>query len=206
MTRTTSFLVDDFSAQVADATGLVQAAESSSAFLYTKRLYIYEAAYLLVFSAWENLLEQSFLRFLCGYSNGAGALTKNGTWTRPNSIAAADTMVLGRKQFTLWHNPTYVIGRSKGYFVSGPHEAILASALGEIECFAAIRHFVAHRNRDTGIKFQAAATRLSGAPVLGGRAGRLLRTRTMDTVTGADVTWFERISADLVRYATQVAG
>lgn len=205
MTRTTSFLVDELSARIAEARELVDAVEGSSSFLYTRRLFIYEAAYLLAFSAWENLLEQSFFRFLCGCAAGAGVPARFGSWSRPKTIQTANTLILGGRAHLLWHNPGQVISRSKRYFSLGPHEIVLLSALSDIENFAAIRHYVAHRNADTGIKFQAAATSLTGAPVHGGRAGRLLRATTVDAVTGLKVTWFERITADLERYATQIA-
>ena len=204
MPRTTAFLADEFRARTGEAKELAQTAEGSKEFLYTRRLYIYEAAYLLAFSAWENALEQSFLRFLCGFRNTAGVPTRAGTWARPSNLHDANLLVLGGRRFKLWHGPHDVIDRSKGYFASGPHEVVLQSALAEIEDFAAIRHFVAHRNQDTALKFQAAATRLTGAPILGGRAGRMLRNDTIDPVTGSQVTWLERICADLERYASQI--
>lgn len=41
--------------------------------LYPARLEtLYEAAYLRVFISWELFLEESFLRFLCGYSSPTG--------------------------------------------------------------------------------------------------------------------------------------
>ena len=206
MPRATSFLVDDLSSRIDEAKDLAQAAEGSRAFLYTRRLYIYEAAYLLAFSAWENLLEQSFLRFLCGFRNRGGVPARAGAWVRPDTITAAYTASLSGRRYNLWHNPQDVIGRSRGFFANGPHEAVLLSALADIDDFAAIRHFVAHRNQDTRLKFQVAATRLTGAPILGGRAGRLLRSSTTDTVTGLPVTWLERICSDLHRYADQIAG
>jgi hypothetical protein len=63
MPKSTSFLVSDLADQLREAIEIAEAAENSSTFLYTRRLYVYEAAYLLAFSAWENMLEQSFLRF-----------------------------------------------------------------------------------------------------------------------------------------------
>lgn len=206
MARTTAFLVAQLSSRVSEARDLAQAAEGSSSFLYTRRLYIYEAAYLLAFSAWENMLEQCFLRFLCGYGNGTGVPARTGTWIRASNVTNANITLLAGKQFLLWHNPAIVVARSKGYFAMGPHEVVLTSALSEVEDFAAIRHYVAHRNHDTELKFQSAATRLTGAPIQGGRAGRLLRSTTTDPVTGAQVTWLERIAADLERYALQIAG
>ena len=204
MPRSTAFLAGEIRAQIDEARELIFAAEGAGNFLYARRWYVYEAAYLLAFSAWENLLEQTFYRFLCGYQNSSGLPLRNGTWTRPRDVAAAEALVLNGRQYVLWHNPAFVIGRSQGYFNGAPHETVLQSALHDFEDFAAIRHYVAHRTEDTKRKFQLAATRLSGAPTIGARAGRLPRSKTIDPVSGAQVTWFERIVADLNRYAAQI--
>lgn len=205
MGRDTRFLVDELSSQTSEAIELIQIGEKSRDFLYNRRLHIYEAAYLIVFSAWENFLEQSFLRFLCGYSSSGRRHSPVSGRRFSGNIAAAHETVLSGRKYILWHNPNFVIERSKKYFVSGPHEYVLSSALSDIENFASIRHFVAHRNIDTSLKFQKAATDLTGAPIVGGRPGRLLRRKTIDVVTGSDVTWFEKISNDLLRYANQIA-
>ncbi|MGJ7521712.1 hypothetical protein ACSFA0_14590 [Variovorax sp. LT1P1] len=206
MPRSTAFLIDEMAASLAEATGIVQAAEGSSVFVYSRRLYVYEAAYLLAFSAWENFLEQSFLRFMCGYASSSGAPTATTTWGKPSNLTGAMTTLLGGKPFKLWHNPQHVVGRSQGFFVGGAHELVVASALADIEDFAAIRHYVAHRSADTEVKFQASARRLTGAGIVGGRAGRLLRSSTIDPVSGDHMTWMDRICLDLRRYALQIAG
>jgi hypothetical protein len=206
MPKSTAFLVSDLADQLREALEIAEAAENSSTFLYTRRLYVYEAAYLLAFSAWENMLEQSFLRFMCGYRPMSGVPVATATWARPKNLTAAIALLLGTSPYKLWHNPQHVIARSQRYFVRGPHEIVLTSALADIQDFAAVRHYVAHRSADTQQKFQAAARRLSGASVVGARAGRLLRSSTIDPVTSLQVTWLERVCADLERYAKQVAG
>lgn len=205
MARFTGFLAADFSQRILEAKDLAQVSEAASTFTYTRRLFIYEASYLLAFSAWENFLEQAFLRFLCGYSNSVGALVSCGAHPRPQTLTAAHLLVLNGQNFKLWHGPNLVVNRSKLFFTLGPHETVLMSALADIESFAAIRHFVAHRNHDTSVKFQLAATALSGSPVFGGRAGRFLRNQTTDPVTGLNVNWLDRICTDLERYAAQIA-
>ena len=208
MPKSTAFLVSDLVDQLREALQIAEAAENSSTFLYTRRLYVYEAAYLLAFSAWESMLEQSFLRFMCGYrqKSGVPVATATATWARRRNLTAAMALLLGASQYKLWHNPQHVIARSQGYFVNGPHEIVLTSALADIQDFAAVRHYVAHRSADTRQKFQAAARRLSGASIVGARAGRLLRSSTIDPVTSLQVTWLERMCADLERYAKQIAG
>jgi hypothetical protein len=205
-TRSTAFLVPQFREQLNEAEEIARIAEGSSDFVYAKRLFVYEAAYLLAFSAWENLLEQSFVRLLAGYSNTAGVAVLAPGIVRPSTVADAVSLVLGTKSYRLWHNPADVIRRAQGFFFSGgPHEAVLVSALADIGDFATIRHYVAHRSADSRAKFLAASQRLSGVSLLGTRAGRFLRSTTVDPVTGNDVTWLSRICSDLDRYANQVA-
>lgn len=210
MPRRTSFLIDEFEQRLDEARDLAALADGTSSFVYTRRLHIYEAAYLLAFSAWESFLEQAFLRFMCGYRNAAGAHTSTGTWQRPRTIAVAyaTLLAIGPKphQFLLWHGPNFVIQRARSCFVNGAHEVVVSSAQHDLEDFAAVRHHVAHRNANTKHKFQQAALRLSGTQVLGGRAGRFLRASTVDPVTLDNVTWLERICFDLHRYAGQIAG
>lgn len=209
MPKTTTFLVRRFCCQVDEALDLARAADGAVAFMSTRRMFVYEAAYLLAFSAWESFLEQAYLRFMCGYRNAHGIQSSTETWVKASSLTDAYTKLLARHpktyQYLLWHGPAFVINRSRLCFVNGAHEVVIASAQTDIEDFAAIRHHVAHRSEDTEKKFQNAALRLSGSTVLGGRAGRFLRARTTDPVTGADVSWLERISIDLQRYASQIA-
>lgn len=209
MPKTTAFLVRELEERHEEALDLAQASELTQVFSLSRRFYVYEAAYLLAFSAWESFLERSFLRFMCGYGNSHGQpqLVLPG---HANSLAVAHQRLLnlgGRpQQYLLWHNPIYVIQRSSGVFRTGPHETVVQTVFGDISDFAAIRHHVAHRSHDTQIKFQQAALRLSGTIVLGGRAGRMLRGQTIDPVTQSQVSWLDRICLDLRRYARQIAG
>lgn len=205
MASVTRFLAAEFSERLLEAKEFAQAAEGSSVFVHTRRLYVYEAAYLLAFSAWENLLEQAFIRFLCGYENSNGPIAKIGNWTRPHTIADANALMLGRRPYLLWHNPVQVVSRVQDYFQLGPHESVLQSALQDLQCFAAVRHYIAHRNQDTRTKFDVAVTQLTGALIHGGRAGRFLRLPTIDPVSTLQVRWLDRICDDLERYAAQIA-
>lgn len=204
--RSTAFLVPQFRDQLSEAEDIASTAEVSSDFVYAKRLFVYEAAYLLAFSAWENLLEQSFVRQLAGYRNAGGVPAVAPGIVRPTTVADGVLMVLGGKTFRLWHNPADVISRAQKFMPDGPHDTVLTSASVDISDFAAIRHYVAHRSADSRTKFVVAARRLSGVGLLGTRAGRFLRSQTIDPISGAAVSWLQRICADLERYAQQIAG
>jgi len=208
MPKTTSFLVGTLDKRLTEAVDLAQTVEGTSTFTYTRRLYVFEAAYLLAFSAWEGFLEETFLRFVCGYANSSGQQQRVIGVSRTRTMSAAYAAVLaagGRNQtYLLWHSPSYPINRSRNFFINGAHETVVSSVQGDIADFAAVRHHVAHRNKDTERKFQMAALRLGGSAVKGGRAGRFLRLPTIDPVTGQPVNWLERICGDLRRYGMQI--
>jgi len=204
--RHTAALVAEFRGRAAEALDLSAAAESSPTFTYTRRLHIYEASYLLLFCAWENFLEQSLVRFLCGYRNTGGAYARVGGAAHFPSVAAAYAHLLGGKPYLLWHGAQETIDRSNLHLTGGPHAAVVGSALSDLRSFAAIRNHVAHRTENTRSKFDDASRALIGHVVKAGRAGRLLRTQTTLPATGVQCTWLDRINADLGNYAQQIAG
>src|SRR5688572_12813549 len=104
MPRRTANLVRMFGNRITEAQELVQMVEASVAFSYTRRLYVYEAAYLLAFSAWENFLEESLLRFLCGYRNRRRTFARVGGAPHHRSLAAAKISLYGASSYLLWHN------------------------------------------------------------------------------------------------------
>ena len=209
MPKLTAFLVARLQESFDESLDLSARAEKSSEFVYTSRLHVYEAAYLMAFCAWENFLEEVTLRFLCGYENNGGVAIMQPGKHRQADLADARSALYGSNDFLLWHNPSYPIKRSRAWFLNGPVETVIDSAKGEIESFANIRHFVAHRNEDSKEKFDAASRALKGtatvaAGVLGLRAGRFLRESV--TELGVTTSWQARICADLRKLADQIAG
>lgn len=202
--RTTHFLLARFRANCDEALRLTTLAEKSPLFTHTSCLHIYEAAYLLIFCAWESILEESFVRFLCGYHNGSGAQSLAAGKILSADLALARAELFGNQTYLLWHSPHYSIKRSKKWFVNGTHESVVGSAAVDIQDFASIRHYIAHRSKDSSQQFDTAARRLSGAGVLGTRAGRFLRQGTIDPQTGLRVRWIDRIYSDLDSYAKQI--
>src|SRR5437016_9100007 len=76
----------------------------------------YEMAFLKVFIAWEDVLEQSFIRYLCGYGNSAGPQTPVASVTFAGKLNAAEAQLYAGSNYLLWHNPQHVIKRSKRFF------------------------------------------------------------------------------------------
>lgn len=162
---------------------------------------LYELAYLRIFGAWELHLEGIFLRSLCGYVSRAGQETLRPGLMHYRTLATAETAMLGGRAYQLWHNPTAVIGRCQGFIRSGPgypaaQETTISSNLANLENLAAIRHRIAHTQRDARLRFDAACVTIAGRTYRGSRPGKLLRD--WDTSVVPPQRWIRSFERTLV--------
>lgn len=164
-------LARTFSDEMRAAVELAEAAEEARTFmsgfadkqslLYVGRIeLLYELAFLRLFNAWEQFLEEAFIRYLCGYkaAHGQDRLLTGATYYP--TLTAARNAVLGGRDFILWHDPQKVIQRSRRWFVGARHDLVIASTLGRLEYFAAIRHRIAHAQEHARQQFDAATAGL----------------------------------------------
>ena len=124
---------------------------------------IVELAFLGVVSAWEEFLEQTFVRYL------AGAVADDGhapplRMGKASSIGHAYQLISGdpkydpSRSYSKFGDPSWVIGISKNYFVLGapfatklqPHQQILQEAVR-------IRNRVAHNSQKAREDFKRSA-------------------------------------------------
>jgi hypothetical protein len=163
---------------------------------------LYELAFLRMFIEWEMLLEQSFLRYLCGYVSAHGAF--NPTAGRYcTSLVAAEQLVFGASGFALWHNPGRVVNRARQHLVACPHEIIVQGNSARLEQFAWVRHRIAHGQKDAKQKFDQATMTLTGRRYPGARPGRFLRD--WDHRVTPTKRWIEVIGLELVGLGNQIA-
>lgn len=202
-----------FSGEADRALGLPRAAELirvtagpgsvASRELYPARLEsIYELSYLKVFVRWEDFLEASFLRYMCGCLSSQGQATMVGGVPYYPSLVSAQAALLGGQQYLLWHGPQVVLARVRRHVVNGTHETIIAAAQANLSDFAAIRHRIAHGQADARIKFDLATMSLVGRRYPGARAGRFLRD--WDTSITPPVRWLESITPRLTALAGSI--
>jgi len=163
---------------------------------------VYEIAFMNVFCKWEDFLEQSFLRYMCGYTCTSGFMTPV-SGAHYSSLAAAHTALLGGRDYILWHSPSQVKTRSRGFFAGSYHETVLASHESRLEQFSAIRHHIAHAQEHARRNFDVATMTLAGRRIPGGNAGRFLRGWTVDS-KGDRVRWLNRISTEFKAVARQI--
>lgn len=167
--------------------------------LFIDRLeLLYEMAYLRVFIGWEVFLEESFLRYLCGYASTAGAVAMVSGAYFP-TLAAAEQAVLAGQQYKLWHDPVRVVQRARGFLINGLHEQIISSNLSRLDQFARIRHRIAHAQQHARVQFDAVTMNLAARRYKGGRPGKFLR----DWVTPTE-RWLDVIAAELKSLAVQI--
>jgi len=161
---------------------------------------LYETAYLRVFLAWEEFLEQTFLRYICGYASALGSCTL----TRPafRNIADANVDVLGPRDFVSWADPRAVIRRSQAYTTLGFHETVLNSDLSRLILFKSVRNRIAHSSEHARDEFDAATRTLTSKRYLASSAGRFLRDRA--TTMPFPKTWLESVTDELVSLSVQV--
>jgi hypothetical protein len=171
--------------------------------LYPARLEeLYELAYLKVFISWEGFLEDSFLRYMCGYQSNLGQATMKGGIPYYNSLARAETALLAGHQYTLWANPQVVLSRVCKHVLNGSHESVIAASQASLTNFAAIRHRIAHGQADARNKFDQATMAIAGRRYAGARAGKFLRD--WDSSLNPPVRRLESITRSLGAYASSI--
>lgn len=170
--------------------------------LHVKKLeLLYELAYLRVFLAWENFLEQSFLRFLCGYRHSGGQESiLSGNYCRTLSDASAT--LFGNRGFALWHTPSTVVTRAQSFFANGRHEIIVSSNQARLAHFAAIRHRIAHAQDHAKFQFDQTTMALCGKRYLGSRPGVFLRDWAPSSTPPR--RWIDAIAGELFSLAKQI--
>jgi hypothetical protein len=169
--------------------------------LYPARLEVlYEMAYLRIFILWESFLEESFLRYLCGYSTTIG-LTRLINPPQKN-LAAARAIMLGGRSYVSWSQPVSVEGLCRRFINNGLHELVVKSNRARLEWLTAVRNRVAHGSAHSKSQFDIATMGLLGRRYPGASPGRFLR----DWASGVSPVerWIQSIATELKNLAAQI--
>lgn len=161
---------------------------------------LYETAYFRVFLKWEDFLDQTFIRYLCGYR------PNNGTFTLIDPpfarIELAEASVLGSQNYVNWADPQQVINRSRRYILSGNHEVVLNSDIARITHFKSVRNRIAHTSAHARLQFDIATRTLAARRYPASSPGRFLRD--VGVASPIPMTWLEVISRELKALANQI--
>ena len=163
---------------------------------------LYELAYLRIFVEWERFLEETFIRYLCGYHSAHGACVPLGGQVF-GSLGLAQAAMLHGRPFALWHDPLRVVARSQRFFNNGFHEVVVGSNSVRLQHLSAVRHRIVHDQSDARLKFDNATMNFVGRRYRAARPGRFLRD--WDPAVNPPRRWLETFSAELESLASQIA-
>jgi hypothetical protein len=161
---------------------------------------IYEMAYLRIFLSWESFLEESFVRYLCGYVPAGGLINLINPPFR--NLNDAHLAILDRKEYVSWTSPKIVIQRSKDFIDDGPHEVVFKSSKAWLESLSAIRNRIAHGSTHARKQFDIATMNLVGKRYPGSSSGRFLRD--WNKWVNPPVRWIHTLGDGLKNLAIQI--
>jgi hypothetical protein len=137
---------------------------------------ITELAFLRIFIAWENFLEESFIRYLVGAKSPSGYSPKRFVNT-PNMEIAKKIILGERSEYIRWNSSGKVIARSETYFKGGePYGNVLRGAATDLNDMNVIRNRITHMSTISKAKFINFVRRRFGHGKRGMTPGRLLLT------------------------------
>jgi len=120
---------------------------------------IREMAFLYVFAAWEEFVEESFVKYMTG--SGTKAFVPALRCGKCDNMSHALKVLSGRpdydprKHYMSWTSPKIVIQRAKVFFDSGlPFSFVLNKYLVELADARVLRNHIAHRSDSTQKDFQ----------------------------------------------------
>jgi hypothetical protein len=161
---------------------------------------LYEMAYLRIFILWESFLEESFLRYVCGYSTTIGLASLINPPEK--TLAAARATMLGGRPYVSWSQPTSIEGLCRRFINNGIHELVIKSNRARLDWFTSIRNRVAHGSAHSKSQFDIATMSLVGRRYPGASAGRLLRDWVL-AISPLE-RWLQSIATELKNLASQI--
>ena len=163
---------------------------------------IAELSFLRIFLAWENFLEKSFTRYLCGARAVSGFRPKS--YAKPKNIDhALDLLTIGATReppYVDWTNAQTVIRRAQLVFKNGrPFVTPLQAGLRDLDDMRIIRDCVAHRSSHAQNRFNKVVQHRLGVAHICRPGGFLLR-RT----AGSNQTFLDFFSQQILLVAQEI--
>lgn len=113
---------------------------------------IAELAGLRLFIIWEDFLEQTFIRYMCGAKTSSGYSPK--LYVKVPKLEHAKNILLGGRLYIDWENASEVAQRAETYFRNGePYATVLRAAQIHLDTFRAIRNRIAHSSEFAETQF-----------------------------------------------------
>jgi hypothetical protein len=161
---------------------------------------LYEMAYLRLFIAWESFLEESFVRFICGYRAEAGQPgLRQAAFPR---IEDARLAILGGQDFVSWASPVAVEQRARQYMQDSWHEEVLQAARVRLRYLVAVRNRIAHGSDYARSQFDYSTMQLAARRFRGSAPGAFLRSWNAGAVP--QERWLSTIGNELKSLSVQI--
>jgi hypothetical protein len=146
---------NDFMLAVNVATTLRQKANNATTgMLEPERHLLYEAIFLRLFRAYENLLENVFLSYLTGEPTQGGAQVQS--HVTPTSRDHARALITSSQAFLDWTSPQVVIKRAETYIISGePIRTAITTSQSHLQQAKKIRNHIAHNSTESAKDFNS---------------------------------------------------
>lgn len=130
-------------------------------------------ALLRVHLAWEDFLENTFLRYMCGARAGSG-MTPALLRARQATLSGAMLELLDGDRYLLW-SYSDAVTRAGRYFDRGdPYSTPLAAIRSSLEAIPTIRNAIAHRSQAARARFRQLVIAERGYMPRGMTPGRFL--------------------------------
>lgn len=117
-----------------------------------ERNLLYEAIFLRIYRAYENLVENIFISYLSGEKTNGG--TQITTYLRPKDRVHARAMITSSQPFLDWTTPRTVIQRAETYIEGdNPIKIAISSSLTHLVSAKKIRNHIAHNSPESMAEF-----------------------------------------------------
>ncbi|MDF2525569.1 MAG: hypothetical protein K0S17_654 [Enterobacter mori] len=140
---------NEFKAAINQASSLRQKANGVSAGMtQEERNLLYEAIFLRIYRAYENLLENTFISYLSGEATKSGL--QLATFLKPNDRGHARAMITSSQPYLDWTSPQTVIRRAEVYLDGeNPIKTAISSSLTHLTSAKKIRNHIAHNSMES---------------------------------------------------------
>lgn len=165
----------EFRTEVSNATKLLEKIENNPGLLHQPQVdLIFELAFLKIFIAWEQFLENTFVRYMCGATSQSGKEPIRIVSVR--HLDDALNVICGERQYADWASVEVVVGRANRFFDSGePYATPLQSAAAELVNMRWVRNHIVHHSNKSREDFTKLLVNTYGFRPQGMTAGRFLR-------------------------------
>ena len=163
---------------------------------------IAELAFLRIFIAWENFLEESFIRYLIGAKSLSGHRPIK--FANPKNMNHAKNLIYSGRKYFQWNSASDVISISESYFEEGePYKDVLQGATTDLNDMNTIRNRIVHKSTISKNKFNDFVRKKFGHGRRGMTPGRFLLAPIYSTSQTTFLDYYVRIIKTASRIIVQ---